>query len=101
MGRMEGETFLYLGFRQRVFPADRCRRHSPVPRGSGYRLHPDTGPADHGCRPAGRAAPIGNPGKRRIIQVLAQLPDFLGHGPEDELVERDPLAIGPLFRFFF
>jgi hypothetical protein len=56
-------------------------------RGDYQRLHANPRPThDHewlaACAPA-----VGEVGKGRIVEALAQRTDFLGYGPEDKLVE--------------
>src|SRR5262245_53094659 len=87
----ESQRFLNLGDGQLILDRELLWRQAPGAGRDHERLHAQARPAHDGRGLAARAAAVGDVRKRGIIETLAQSPDLLGHGPEDELVQRHPL----------
>ena len=64
-------------------------------------LHSKARATQDGRGDAGRAAPVGDLGKGRVVELLTERADLFGRGPDDELVERDALLLGQRFGFLF
>lgn len=95
---VEGQGLLNLGQGQVVLGGDLGRCELPVLVRDGYRLHAHAGAPQHRGRQAAGPAPVGDVGKGRVVELLAEGAHLFGHGPQDELVKGYTLVGGPLLR---